>query len=74
MCVYKHILVLGRFWPQGFTRSPSTLTANSTLGLKQTILRPRYTIYYYLNIIHSFIADIHTQNFSLRLFFIIIKN
>ena len=33
-------------WPSARACSPSTRTANSTLGLKRPTLRPRYTIYY----------------------------
>ena len=34
--------------PSARVSSPTTRTANSTLGLKWTTSRPRYTIYYFL--------------------------
>ena len=42
--------------------SPTTRTANSTLGLKRPTLRPRYTIYYFFSIFF-YIFKYHCQNY-----------
>ena len=39
-------LVRKTHWPSARASSPTTCTANSTLGLKRPTLRPRYTINY----------------------------
>ena len=44
---FKHLSPIFGSSPSARACSPSTRTANSTLGLKKPTLRPWYAIYYY---------------------------
>ena len=48
VCLQYSSSVRNTHSPSVRASSPTTRTANFTLGLKRPILRPRYTIYYYV--------------------------
>ena len=48
ICGGFFIIVRKTHSPSVRASSPTTRTANSTLGVKRPTLRPRYTIYYFI--------------------------
>ena len=50
VCLQYSSLVRKTHSPLARASSPTTRTANSTLGLKRPTLRPRYIIYYFQHV------------------------